>query len=227
MERLLLWIKEKEIDGDTLTQSVVSQKASAIFADLVEAQRDGGGKGTSQQAPKEFKASHGWFDLFRKRTGIQSVVRQREVANSDKKAAEEFLKKFENAENITKESLSVFWKSNAKAWITTTIYIEWINVCFGPAVKNYLEENDLPLKCLLVLENTPAHPPGLEDIIHPDFSFIKVLYQLPNTTHFLQPMDQQLVCLEMTEIYGGLLVTPLPDFLMDVDRVPLELESFL
>ncbi|XP_035209655.1 tigger transposable element-derived protein 1-like [Stegodyphus dumicola] len=33
---------------------------------------------------------------------------------------------------------------------------------FGPAVKKYLEENGLPLKCLLVLDNAPAHPPGLE-----------------------------------------------------------------
>ncbi|XP_068235549.1 putative CENPB DNA-binding domain-containing protein 1 [Palaemon carinicauda] len=47
MERLLLlWIKEKKISGDTLTQSVISHKVSAIFADLMEAQRDGGHKGT-------------------------------------------------------------------------------------------------------------------------------------------------------------------------------------
>ncbi|XP_068225961.1 tigger transposable element-derived protein 1-like [Palaemon carinicauda] len=89
--------------------------------------------------------------------------------------------------------ISVFWKSNAKAWVTKTISIEWINVCFGPAVKNYLEENNLPLKCLLVLDNTPAHPSGLEDIIHPDFSFIKVLYLPPNTTPLLQHMDQQVI----------------------------------
>ncbi|XP_068208326.1 tigger transposable element-derived protein 1-like [Palaemon carinicauda] len=90
MERLLLlWIKEKEIASDTLTQSVISHKASAIFGDLVKAHRDGEGEGTSQQAPQEFKASHGWFDCFRKRTGIHSVVRHGEAASSDKKAAEE------------------------------------------------------------------------------------------------------------------------------------------
>ncbi|XP_068238424.1 tigger transposable element-derived protein 1-like [Palaemon carinicauda] len=94
MERLLLLlIKEKEIAGDTLTQSVISHKASAIFADLVEAQRDGGGEGMSQQALQEFKSSQGWLDRFRKRTGIHSVVRHGEAASSDKKAAEEFLKK--------------------------------------------------------------------------------------------------------------------------------------
>ncbi|XP_068211756.1 tigger transposable element-derived protein 1-like [Palaemon carinicauda] len=71
------------------------------------------------------------------------------------------------------------------ALVTRTIFIEWINVCFGPAVKNYLEENDLPLQCLLVLDSAPAHPP--------DFSLIKVLYLPPNTTPLLQPMDQQVI----------------------------------
>ncbi|XP_068209128.1 tigger transposable element-derived protein 1-like [Palaemon carinicauda] len=47
------------------------------------------------QTPQEFKVSHGWFDHFRKGTGIHSVVRHGETASSDKKAAEEFLKKFE------------------------------------------------------------------------------------------------------------------------------------
>ncbi|XP_068231919.1 tigger transposable element-derived protein 1-like [Palaemon carinicauda] len=201
-------------------------------------------------------------------TGIHSVVTYGKAASSDKKAAEEFLKKFEKVisregyipqqdfncdetglfwkkmpsgtyikaekrklsghkpmkysltlafyanasgdlkikpllvyhsenhrklQNITIERLLVFWKFNAKAWVTRTIFIEWLNVCFGPAVKNFLEANNLPLKCLLVLENAPAHPPGLKDIIHPDFSFIKVLCPPANTTPLLQPMDQQVI----------------------------------
>ncbi|XP_068237055.1 tigger transposable element-derived protein 1-like [Palaemon carinicauda] len=66
------------------------------------------------------------------------------------------------AQNIMKDRLLVFWRSNAKSWVTWTIFIEWVNVCFGPAIKNFLEENNLPLKCLLVLDNAPAHPPILE-----------------------------------------------------------------
>ncbi|XP_035221717.1 tigger transposable element-derived protein 1-like [Stegodyphus dumicola] len=62
-----------------------------------------------------------------------------------------------------------------------------------PTLKKYLEENGLPLKCLLVLDNAPAHPPGLEEQIHPDFDFIKLLYLPPNTTSILQPMDQQVI----------------------------------
>ncbi|XP_068235790.1 putative CENPB DNA-binding domain-containing protein 1 [Palaemon carinicauda] len=61
MERLLLlWIKEKEIAGDTLTQSVILHKASTIFTDLVEAQRDGGDEGTSQQAPPPRVQGFSW-----------------------------------------------------------------------------------------------------------------------------------------------------------------------
>ncbi|XP_068237019.1 tigger transposable element-derived protein 1-like [Palaemon carinicauda] len=118
------------------------------------------------------------------------------------------------AKNITKDRLLVFWRSNAKACVTMTIFIEWVNVCFGPAVKNFLEENNLSLKCLLILDNAPAHPPGLKANLHPDFCFIKVLYLPPNTTPLLQPMDQSVIgnfkklytkhlfkrCFEVTEI---------------------------
>ncbi|XP_068235701.1 putative CENPB DNA-binding domain-containing protein 1 [Palaemon carinicauda] len=61
MERLLLvWIKDKEMAGDIITEAIICQKASAIFNDLVRAQADAdAGEGTSKQEPPEFKASHG------------------------------------------------------------------------------------------------------------------------------------------------------------------------
>lgn len=97
MERLLLlWIKDKEIAGDTITEAIISHKASAIFNDLVKAQADDGddpGEGTSQQqAPPEFKASHGWFDKFKRRTGIHSVVRHGEAPVLMRKPPQSFLK---------------------------------------------------------------------------------------------------------------------------------------
>ncbi|XP_064100870.1 tigger transposable element-derived protein 1-like [Macrobrachium nipponense] len=49
------------------------------------------------------------------------------------------------------------------------------------------------MKALLILDNAPAHPPGLEDDILEEFQFIKVLYLPPNTTSILQPMDQQVI----------------------------------
>ncbi|KAH0619380.1 hypothetical protein JD844_030392, partial [Phrynosoma platyrhinos] len=93
MERLLLlWIKRKEIAGDTVTEMVIYEKAMAIFNDLV---KKDGGEGTSASQPsQEFKASHGWFERFKRRTGIHSVVRRGEAFSTDQTAADEFVQKF-------------------------------------------------------------------------------------------------------------------------------------
>ncbi|XP_070607661.1 tigger transposable element-derived protein 1-like [Erythrolamprus reginae] len=88
MERLLLiWIKEKELAGDTITKSIISEKARAIFSDLKK------NEASLLGDPDEFKASHGWFDKFRK-SGIHLVVRHGEAASADIKAADEFITRF-------------------------------------------------------------------------------------------------------------------------------------
>ncbi|GIY61259.1 tigger transposable element-derived protein 1 [Caerostris darwini] len=84
------------------------------------------------------------------------------------------------------------WRSNPKAWVTRK-FVEWVNLVFGPTVKKYLQENNLPVQALLILDNAPAHPPNLEDDILEELKFIKVLYLPPNTTPILQPMDQQVI----------------------------------
>ena len=85
------------------------------------------------------------------------------------------------------------WKANSKAWVTRQIFMEWVNEVFGTSVKKYLLENQLPLKCLLLMDNAPAHPPGLEDQLLEEFSFITVKFLPPNTTPLIQPMDQQVI----------------------------------
>ncbi|XP_068213464.1 tigger transposable element-derived protein 1-like [Palaemon carinicauda] len=92
---------------------------------------------------------------------------------------------------MIKENLQVLWRANAKAWVTRHLFTDWVKVCFGLTVKKYLEEKRLPLRCLLLLNNAPAHPRDLEEDILPQYSFSKVLYLPPNTTPLLQPMDQQ------------------------------------
>ncbi|GFR21934.1 tigger transposable element-derived protein 1 [Trichonephila clavata] len=94
---------------------------------------------------------------------------------------------------ILKEKLQVMWRSNPKAWVTRKFFVEWVNLVFGPSVKKYLQEKNLPWQALLILDNAPAHPPNLEDNILEEFKFIKVLYLSPNTTPILQPMDQQVI----------------------------------
>ena len=40
---------------------------------------------------------------------------------------------------------------------------------FRPSVRRYPQDNKLPLKALLVMDNAPAHPPGLEDDLLYDY----------------------------------------------------------
>lgn len=268
MEKLLMvWVTEKQLKGDTLTQGIICEKARAIYGDLLNQTSR---TSTDEASEDSFKASRGWFDNFRKRTGIHSVVRHGEAASSDVKAAEDYLKTFSelieangyipqqvfncdetglfwkkmpnrtyitaeekimpgykpmkdrltlalcanasgdckikpllvyHSENprafkshkILKEKLQVMWRANPKAWITRQFFVQWVNLVFGPSVKKYLQENNLPMQALLVLDNAPAHPPNLEDDILEEFKFIKVLYLPPNTTPILQPMDQQVI----------------------------------
>ncbi|GBN01725.1 hypothetical protein AVEN_36020-1 [Araneus ventricosus] len=72
---LMVWVTEKQLKGDTLTQGIICEKARAIYGDLLnQTQRTS----TGEASEDSFKASRGWFDNFRKGTGIHSVgmVRQ-------------------------------------------------------------------------------------------------------------------------------------------------------
>ncbi|GBL65099.1 Tigger transposable element-derived protein 1 [Araneus ventricosus] len=268
MEKLLMvWVTENQLKGDTLTQGIICDKARAIYGDLLNQTPR---TSTDEASEDSFKASRGWFDNFRKRTGIHSVVRHGEAASSDVIAAEDYLKAFSeligangyipqqvfncdetglfwkkmpnrtyitaeekimpgnkpmkdrltlalcanasgdckikpllvyHSENprafkshkVLKEKLQVMWRVNPKAWVTRQFFVQWVNLVFGPSVKKYLQENNLPMQALVVLDNAPAHPPNLEDDILEEFKFIKVLYLPPNTTPILQPMDQQVI----------------------------------
>ncbi|XP_076049471.1 putative CENPB DNA-binding domain-containing protein 1 [Oratosquilla oratoria] len=66
---LLVWINEKQLPGDSISETIICEKAKLLHDDL---KRDS--PGTSVQSD-EFKASRGWFDRFKKRSGIHSVVR--------------------------------------------------------------------------------------------------------------------------------------------------------
>jgi len=85
------------------------------------------------------------------------------------------------------------WRDNSKTWVTRHCFIEWIHEVFAPSVKKYLQENNLPLKCLLVMDNAPAYPPGLADELMEELDFITLKFLPPNTTPLIQPMDQQVI----------------------------------
>ncbi|GBM81699.1 Tigger transposable element-derived protein 1 [Araneus ventricosus] len=92
MEKLLMvWVTEKQLKGHTLTQGIICEKARAIYGDLLNRTPR---TSTDEASEDSFKASRGWFDNFRKRTSIHSVVRHGEAASSDVKAAEDYLETF-------------------------------------------------------------------------------------------------------------------------------------
>ncbi|GBM08269.1 Tigger transposable element-derived protein 1 [Araneus ventricosus] len=284
VERLLLrWINEKQLQGDFVNENIICEKAKAIFADLVKKTP---GSSTTEEV---FKGSRGWFEKFKRRTGI--VVRHGEAASFETKAAENFISNFkklvyfegylpqqvfncaetglfwkkmpkrtyitqeENALpghkpmkdrltllfcanasgdlkikpllvyhsetpqdfkkcKIQKSRLNVMWRSNNTACVTRDIFTDWINEVFAPSVKKYLLEMNLPLHVLLIMDNSPAHPPDLQDHLLEEFKFIKILFLPPNTTQLLQPMNQQVLssfkklytkalferCFEVTEV---------------------------
>lgn len=80
-ELLVMWVAEKQRAGDDLNQGIVCEKARAIYDGLLTHTPR-----TSKDEPSEdfFKASRGWYDNFRKRTGILSFDRHGEAASSDK-----------------------------------------------------------------------------------------------------------------------------------------------
>ncbi|XP_067947243.1 tigger transposable element-derived protein 1-like [Watersipora subatra] len=90
MERLLMiWIKNKQLAGDSITEIILCEKASAIYQDLKVKQTDK--KGETSASEETLKASRGSFVNFKKRTGIHSVVRHGEAASSNSKASAEYI----------------------------------------------------------------------------------------------------------------------------------------
>ena len=87
---LLVWINEKQLAGDTVTENFICEKANTLYADFVSKL-----PGTSTEYEEGFKVSRGWFDNFKRRSGIHSVLRHGEAASSDTNAAEAFAAEFQ------------------------------------------------------------------------------------------------------------------------------------
>ena len=84
----MVWINEKQLAGDGVSEAIICEKARLLYSDITQ--------DTPGSSAEEFKASKGWFDNFKKRTGIHSVIRHGEVASSNKDAAEKFVEMFKD-----------------------------------------------------------------------------------------------------------------------------------
>ena len=88
---------------------------------------------------------------------------------------------------MNKKHLPVHWTANKKAWMTASIFVDWFQNCFVPEAEIYMKKKNLPFKVLLLLDNAPGHP---REIQHPN---VEVVFLPPNTTAFIQPLDQGII----------------------------------
>uniref|UniRef100_F7ASD9 Tigger transposable element derived 7 n=2 Tax=Monodelphis domestica TaxID=13616 RepID=F7ASD9_MONDO len=92
-------------------------------------------------------------------------------------------------------ALPVIYKSSKDAWFTRESFSEWFFQNFIPEVRDFqlnvlrLDENDV--KAVLLLDNSPAHP-SAESLMSSD-GRIKCIFFPPNTTSFIQPMNQGVI----------------------------------
>ena len=89
-------IKEKELDGDIIIEGMVCEKALRISADLLKETPSKSAEGESWFT---FKASRGWFEKFKHRSGIDSVVRHGETTSSNMEATEKYVGDFRDFVN--------------------------------------------------------------------------------------------------------------------------------
>lgn len=91
--------------------------------------------------------------------------------------------------NYSPESLPVSYKTQRKASMTSDLFISWFKNEFKPEVERFCEDNHIPFKILLTMDNAPYHPTGICGL----FDEISVVFFPPNTTSLIQPMDQGVI----------------------------------
>ena len=90
--------------------------------------------------------------------------------------------------NVKKSELSVHWRANKKAWMTASLFRDWMNNCAAPELKAYCSSKNIEFKMLLLVDNAPGHP-----VFSDDYSEnINVSFMPPNTS-LIQPMDQGVI----------------------------------
>ncbi|XP_066131217.1 tigger transposable element-derived protein 1-like [Saccopteryx bilineata] len=120
---LLIWINQKQLDGDSISEAIICEKARLLYADLIKKM-----PGTSASVLSDFKASRGWFEKFKRRTGIHSVTRYSIGASSDNSGAEKFVSEFKDyveakgfipQQVFNCDETGLFWKKMPKRTFIT------------------------------------------------------------------------------------------------------------
>lgn len=93
--------------------------------------------------------------------------------------------------NFNRKLLPVDYYSQSSAWVDRIIFADWFHSKFIPQVRKFLDEEGLPPKALLLLDNAPSHPE--EAVLKSVDGNIFVAFLPPNVTSIAQPMDQGVI----------------------------------
>jgi len=85
--------------------------------------------------------------------------------------------------NLNLSALNCAWRSNKKAWVTTFVMIEWLEMFYAHVGTNR--------EILLLMDNFSAHYTGVE--LRPPPPNIKVQWLPANSTSRFQPLDQGII----------------------------------
>jgi hypothetical protein len=99
---------------DSISENIICKKAKLIFADLVKKTPE-----LLMDENEAFEGSRGWFEEFKRRTGIHCVVRHGEAAGPDIRAAENFKKLVDSKDYLPQQVFNcnetdLFWKKTPK-----------------------------------------------------------------------------------------------------------------
>ena len=88
VEKPLQILITEELDGDSINEGIICEKAQHIYADLL--------KETSAEGESGFtsKASRGWLERLKHQSEVNRVVRHGEAASSNKEADKKYVGEF-------------------------------------------------------------------------------------------------------------------------------------
>ncbi|KFD64458.1 hypothetical protein M514_23305 [Trichuris suis] len=195
---LALWVKDCMKKCIPLDGNIIREKARSLYKQFSTNEGAEPQPETSRHI-KDFTASRGWFDRFRKRFNLGSVSLYGQAASADTAAAEKYPdtlmaiiqeKKNEPEQVFNMDETGLFWKK-----LPSRTYLMkdeatppgWFQQCFVPQAKQYLLSLGMEFKVLLLLDNAGGHHAD----VHSEGFQIQLLP--PNTTSLIQPMDQGVI----------------------------------
>jgi len=88
-----------------------------------------------------------------------------------------------------KHLLPVHFYSNAKGWVTGSLFIDYLTSKLEGELREYCARENIDFKILLIVDSAAGHPTIIQDLCE----HIQVAFIPPNSTSLIQPMDHGVI----------------------------------